>query len=41
MLTPKIVKAFTFNEAEITAFLKTIDRMFTTHDITRDQEKKQ
>tara|TARA_R110002060_G_scaffold52609_2_gene63410 strand:+ start:313 stop:438 length:126 start_codon:yes stop_codon:yes gene_type:complete len=41
MLTPKTAKAFTFNEAEIIAFLKTIDKMFATHDITRNQEKKQ
>ena len=30
-----------FDGAEITAFFKTIDKMFATHDIIGDQEKKQ
>ena len=40
MPTFEIARAPTFDGAEITAFLKTIDRMFATHDIIRDQEKK-
>ena len=36
MLIPKIAKAPTFNEAKITAVLKTIDKMFATHDISKD-----
>ena len=41
MPTPRIAKAPTFDEAEIMAFLKTIDRMFAMHDITGDQKRKQ
>ena len=41
MPTPKIAKAPTFDGAEITAFFKMINKMFATHDITKDQKKKQ
>ena len=41
MLTFKIAKAFTFNGIKIMAFFKTINKMFATHDIIKDQEKKQ
>ena len=41
MLTSKIAKAFTFDEAKITAFLKIINKMFITHNIIKDQKKKQ
>lgn len=41
MLAPKIAEALTFDEAKITAFLKIINKIFATHDIIRDQEKKQ
>ena len=36
MLALGIARAFTFNRAKITAFFKTIDKMFTTHDIIRN-----
>ena len=32
----KIAKAFTFDEAKITAFFKTIDKMFATYNINKD-----
>ena len=41
MLTPKTAKALTFNEAKITAFLKTINKIFATYNIIKDQKKKQ
>tara|TARA_R110002060_G_scaffold1595_15_gene3103 strand:- start:831 stop:956 length:126 start_codon:yes stop_codon:yes gene_type:complete len=37
----KTAGAPTFDEIEITAFLKIIDKIFATYDITGDQEKKQ
>ena len=36
MLALKIAKALTFDEAEIIAFLKMINKMFATYDITGD-----
>ena len=41
MPTLETAKAFTFDEAKIIAFFKTIDKMFAIYDITRDQKKKQ
>ena len=40
MLAFGIAKALTFDEVKITAFLKTINKMFAIYDITEDQEKK-
>ena len=37
----KTAKASTFDKAKITAFFKIIDRMFATHNIIKDQKKKQ
>ena len=36
MLTFRIAKAFTFDGAEIIAFLKTIDKIFVIHYIIKD-----
>ena len=36
MPTSKTAKALTFDKAKITAFFKTIDKMFATHDIIED-----
>jgi len=36
MPAPKIARAPTFDGVEITAFLKTINKMFVTHDIIKD-----
>ena len=36
MLAFEIAKTFTFNEAKIMAFLKTIDKIFVTYDIIKD-----
>mgnify|MGYP003663321560 FL=1 len=36
MLAFGIAKALTFNKAKITAFFKIINKMFITHNITRD-----
>ena len=41
MPTPKIAKALTFDEIKITAFLKIINKIFATHNIIKDQKKKQ
>ena len=41
MLTLKIARAFIFNKIKITAFFKMINRIFATHDIIKDQKKKQ
>jgi len=36
-----IAGAFTFNEAKIIAFFKTINKIFATHNIIGNQKKKQ
>ena len=41
MLAFEIAEAFTFNEAKIITFFKIIDKIFATHDIIKDQKKKQ
>ena len=41
MLALETAEALTFDGAKITAFLKTIDRMFATYDIIGNQKKKQ
>ena len=39
MLAFKIARAFTFDEAKITAFFKMIDKIFAMYDIIKDQKK--
>ena len=41
MLAFRIAGTLTFDGAKIITFFKTINRIFATHDITGDQEKKQ